>query len=116
MASLQKKGDAWYCQFLYGANGSKKRYTVTIGQVSDTEALQWKSRTENLLLRLRQGLLEVPRGVGVADFILHDGKPPVDPELARHKETTLHQLRESYLETFSNGANPLHGRHPSRLH
>ena len=65
MASLQKKGDAWYCQFLYGANGSKKRFTVTIGEVSDTEALQWKSRTENLLMRLRQGLLEVPRGTSL---------------------------------------------------
>lgn len=104
MASLQKKGDAWYCQFLYGVNGSKKRYTITVGEVPDTEALQWKSRTENLLMRLRQGLLEVPRGVGIADFILHDGKPPIEPDIAVAKETTLHQLRQAYVAAFSNGA------------
>ncbi len=104
MASLQKKGDAWYCQFLYGVNGSKKRYTITVGEVSETEAFQWKSRTENLLMRLRQGLLEIPRGVGIADFVLHDGKPPVEPDVAVAKETTFHQLRESYIAAFSNGA------------
>ena len=100
MASLQKKGDAWYCQFKYGG----KRHTITIGEVSDTEARQWKSRTEAVLMRLSQNLLQIPRGVSIADFILHDGKPPVDPELAQHRETTLHQLREAYLTTFSNGA------------
>src|SRR6185437_10859145 len=100
MASIQKKADAWYCQFTYGG----KRHTITIGEVTDTEARQWKSRTEALLMRLKQNLLQVPRGVSVADFIQHDGKPLVDPDLAEHRETTLHELREAYLRTFSNGA------------
>lgn len=100
MASLQKKGDAWYCQFIH----DRKRHTVTVGEVSQTEAYQWKTRTEQLLLRLRQNLLEVPPGVSVADFILFDGKPPVDPALSVRKDTTLGDLSSAYLATVSNGA------------
>lgn len=100
MASLQERNGSWRIIFQY----NQKQHAVTIGQVSQTEAAQWKSRAENLLMRLGQNLLEIPRGCGVTDFILHDGKPPVDPELVRHKETTLHQLRGAYIGTFSNGA------------
>ena len=102
MASLQKKGDAWYCQFSYGA----KRHTITIGEVSDTEAGQWKSRTETLLMRLSQNLLQIPRGVSIADFILHDGKPPVDLELAQHP---IHK-DETYNEYVGNAARQALGR------
>lgn len=81
-----------------------KRLTYTIGDVSTTEADQWKSRTENLLMRLRQNMLQIPRGVSVTDFILHDGHPPLDQDLASRNETTLHELRDGYVETFANGA------------
>jgi hypothetical protein len=50
MASIQKKSDAWYCQFT------------------------------------------------------HSGKPPVDPAIAVRKDTTLHELREEYVKTVSNGS------------
>lgn len=100
MASLQERNGSWRIIFQH----NHKQHAVTIGEVSETEASQWKSRAENLLMRLKQNLLEIPRGCSVADFILHDGKPPLDPELARHKDTTLHQLRDAYINTFSNGA------------
>jgi integrase len=100
MASLQRKGDAWYCQFVFAG----QRHTYTIGEVLEREAFRWKANTENLLLLVKQGRLEVPRGVAIADFILHDGKPPVDPSVLAHRETTLHQLREAYITTHSNGA------------
>lgn len=100
MASLQRKGDAWYCQFLYLG----KRYTFTVGDVPNAEAFQWKARCEQLLMRIKQGLLDVPRGVSISDFILFDGKPPVDPAIQEHKQTTLHELREAYLATHGNGA------------
>jgi hypothetical protein len=71
MASLQKKGESWYCQFLY----AKKRHTFTIGSVPESEALQWQSRTETLLMRIKQGLLQPPEDPNaIADFLLHDGK------------------------------------------
>lgn len=113
MASLQKKGDSWYCQFIY----AKKRRTFTIGPVEEKEALQWQSRTETLLMRLEQGLLHVPRGVSIADFILHDGKPPVaDPANDVTRETTLHELREAYLTTFGNGAIEKNTLYTARIH
>jgi hypothetical protein len=100
MAALQHRNGTWRLLFQY----NHKQHSVTVGEVSDTEARQWKAKAEHLLMRLNQNMIEMPRGVSIADFILHDGKPPVDPELARHKDTTLHQLREAYLKTFSNGA------------
>ncbi|HZZ44212.1 MAG TPA: hypothetical protein VFE58_14855 [Tepidisphaeraceae bacterium] len=72
MASLQKKGDSYYCQFIHGG----KRHTMTIGDVSKAEAHQWKSRTENVLMRLKQNMLELPDDCPIAEFIQHDGKPP----------------------------------------
>jgi integrase len=100
MASLQKKGDAWYCQFTYGG----RRHTFTVGKVAEREARRWKANAENLLLLVRHGRLEVPRGIAVTDFILHDGKPPVEPAVMVRNDTTLGQLREGYLNTVSNGA------------
>lgn len=100
MASVRERNGSWRLIFQHNL----KQHAVTIGKVSETEAHQWKARTENLLMRVRQNLLEIPRGVSVTDFILHDGKPPLDPDLAKAKDTTLHQLRKSYIDTFSNGA------------
>jgi integrase len=112
MASLQKKGNAWYCQFSYAG----RRHTFTIGEVTATEARRWKGNAENLLLLIRHGRLEVPRGVAITDFILHDGKPPVDPAIAVRKDTTLHQLREGYLNTVSNGAIETNTLTTARIH
>lgn len=112
MASLQRKGDAWYCQFLYLG----KRYTFTVGDVPEAEAFQWRARCEQLLMRIKQGLLDVPRGVAIADFILFDGKPPVDPAIQEHKQTTLHELREAYLATHGNGAIESNTLTTARIH
>jgi len=100
MASVQKKGDAWYCQVTYAG----RRHTFTIGKVAEREAHRWKANAENLLLLIRHGRLELPRGIAISDFILHDGKPPVDRAIAVRKDTTLRQLREGYLNAVSNGA------------
>jgi hypothetical protein len=100
MASVQKKADAWYCQVTYAG----RRHTFTIGKVAEREARRWKANAENLLLLIRHGRLEVPRGIAITDFILHDGKPPVDRAIAVRKDTTLRQLREGYLNAVSNGA------------
>lgn len=100
MAALQHRNGTWRLLFQY----SRKQHTVTIGEISENEARQWKAKAEHLLMRLNQNMIDMPRGVSIADFILHDGKPPTDPELARHRDTTLHQLREAYLQTFANGA------------
>jgi hypothetical protein len=48
MASLQKKGNGWYCQFLFPG----ERYTFTIGRVSKEQARAKSDRVDYLLMRL----------------------------------------------------------------
>jgi integrase len=92
MASLQKKGDCWYCQFLYQG----KRHTFTVGKVSDDEAETKAGQVDYLLMRLKQNLLQLPIGIDIVTFLQFDGKPPHDtPE---RDVLTLGDLRDRYLE------------------
>jgi integrase len=94
VASIQRKGDSWYCQFLY----RRERYTFTIGRVKEIEAHQWKAKVEFLLMRLKQHLLDLPPGCDIVTFVQYDGKPPGVLPLAP-KELTLSELREVYFKS-----------------
>ncbi len=72
MASLQKKGESYYCQFMYHG----KRHTFTVGAVSDKEADNKARQVDYLLMRLKQRLIVLPEGVDIVTFVEHDGKPP----------------------------------------
>lgn len=100
MAALQKIGETYYCKFMYAG----ARRTFTIGKVAEGEAYQWCTRTDQLLMRIKQGFLQVPDGVDVAEFIRLDGKVPVDPAITARKQSTLHELREAYVTAAGNGA------------
>src|SRR5947209_510804 len=100
MATLQVRNGSYRLLFQYAL----AQHSFTIGEVSSREAEQWKVRAEQLLMRIDQGLLAVPPGVKPADFIKHDGKAPPDPGLIKSHLTTFTQLRDAYLQTFSNGA------------
>ena len=78
MASLQKKGDSWHCQFLY----KKQRRTWVIGAVEEIEANAIKAKVEYLLMRIKQRLIDVPSGMDIVDFLICDGKPPDQPRAA----------------------------------
>jgi hypothetical protein len=52
MASIQQKGDGFYCQFFYLG----KCYTITAGAVSREEADAFAVSVDLLLLRLKQKL------------------------------------------------------------
>lgn len=93
MASLQKKGDAWYCQFIYHG----KRHTFTLGKVSDDEAHTKAGQVDYLLMRLGQDLLKVPPGMDIVTFIEFDGKPP--DEVPDRDSISLKSLKEKYLAT-----------------
>ncbi|OJW17050.1 MAG: recombinase XerD [Planctomycetales bacterium 71-10] len=98
MASLQQKKSGWYCQFLF----EKKRYTFALGPVAREEAEAKASHVEYLLLRLRQGLLEIPPDVDVVEFVRHDGTPPAKRTVHRaaaRRSGTLVELRDRYLAT-----------------
>ncbi len=68
MATLQTRNGSHRLLFQYAGT----QMTFTIGRVSDAEARQWKAKAEHLLMRVEQGLLEVPPGVSLSDFIKHD--------------------------------------------
>ncbi len=76
MASLQQKGEGWYCQFVH----ARRRHTFALGKVSQSEAEAKAAQVDYLLLRLKQRLIELPPGVGIVEFVQHDGKPPNRPE------------------------------------
>ena len=71
MATLQKKGNGWYCQFLHHG----KRHTFTIGRVSKAEARAKSDQVGYLLMRLKQRLIELPPGVDIVEFVQRDGRP-----------------------------------------
>ena len=72
MASIQRKGRNWYCQFCYFGD----RHTFTIGRVSEDEAHAKSAQVDYLLVRLRQRLIELPPGVDIVAFVQYDGKLP----------------------------------------
>ena len=96
MASVQKKGKGWYCQFVYHG----KRHTVSIGRVSENEARATSDQVNYLLMRLRQRLIELPPGVDIREFLQRDGQasaPAFTP--AQTGELTLGEFRDRYIAT-----------------
>lgn len=98
MASIQKKGQAYYCQFCYLG----KRHTVTIGDVSDEEAEAFAGSVDLVLLRLKQKLLTIPPGVDITDFVKHGGKVP-ESIVAAPDRITYAGFKKRYLDTYRNG-------------
>ena len=115
MASLQRKGNGWYCQFVF----EKKRRTFAIGAVSKEEAEAKASQVEYLLLRLRQGLIERPASVDIVEFVLHDGKPPARRTTPRPaaavRSGTLAELRDRFLSTHA-GAHEKNTLYTAAIH
>lgn len=99
MASLQKKGDAFYCQFCYLG----KRHTVTVGKVSEREAEAFAGATDQILLRIKQKLITLPPGVGIDEFVLMGGKTPEQP-VPTVEAISFSAFKQKYLETHGNGA------------
>lgn len=99
MASIQRKGDGWYCQFLY----LRRRHTFAAGKVDEAEAESIRARVEHVLMRLKQGLMALPAGGDVVEFVRHDGRPPAAKAAAATAATFL-QFREAYLATVGHGA------------
>ena len=99
MASIQQKGDAFYCQFCFKG----KRHTVTVGKVSRQEADAFARKVDYFLLRIKQRLLTLPPGTTICEFILQDGKV-AEPVAAVTEKLTFAHLKEKYLETQRHGS------------
>jgi len=113
MASLMRRGDRCYCQFVFQG----KRHCFSLGPVAPDEANHKVNQVDYLLMRLRQGLLKLPPGVDIVTFLQFDGKPAEETPPPRGA-VTLGQLRDRYLEVHAGSLEPttitgmrLHFRH-----
>jgi hypothetical protein len=96
VASLQERKGSFRVIFRYHG----KQHFVTIGSVSRDEAESKAAQVDYLLMRLKQGLIEIPAGVSVVDFVLHDGKPPAGQHLLPTEQVvSLVAVRDRYLAT-----------------
>lgn len=114
MASLQKKGNNWYCQFVH----EKKRHTFAVGPVTDEEARAKAAHVDYLLLQLRQGLIELPASVDIVEFVRHDATPPAKRTVHRPKASnggTLAELRDRFLAAHA-GAHEKNTLYTASIH
>jgi hypothetical protein len=115
MASLQKKGNSYYCQFVYHG----KRHTFTVGAVEESEADNKARQVDYLLMRLKQKLIVLPDGTDIVTFIEHDGNPPdAGPTLpdTPRQAVTIGHLKDSYLSTYANGTIEANSLYTCKIH
>jgi integrase len=118
VASIQERKGVYRVIFRHEG----KQYFVPIGKVGEQEAQAKAAHVDYLLLRLKQGLIELPEGVGVVEFIQFDGKPPakgVAKPVA--KRATLASLRDEFAaaragarEASTQKTTAVHFRHLAR--
>src|SRR3954447_18230249 len=97
MASLQKKGNSWYCQF-YCQN---RRFTFAVGRVTKPQAEAKATKAGEIVELLERGVLKLPQGMGVATFVKHDGQPAAPSESQKvQQKSSLGELRDSYLKAY----------------
>lgn len=98
MASVQQKGNGWYCRFLYHG----KRHTFSVGPVTQEEAEAKASNVDYLLLRLKQRLATIPPGVTIVDYVQFDGKQEEKSEDDQPvtEQIGLEKFRDRYLKVF----------------
>jgi hypothetical protein len=96
MASIQERAGTFRVIFRFHG----KQHFLAIGKVSPQEAEAKAAQVDYLLMRIKQGLIELPPGIGIGEFMQHDGKPPVANVVKRRRKAlTLEVLRDRYLST-----------------
>jgi hypothetical protein len=115
VASVQKKGETFYCQFVHGG----KRHTVTVGKVSRSGADAFATRTEELLGLLARGRLTLPPGIAITRFVLRDGRvEEAQPDAPAKvlEPLKLSDFKATYLEARSGGSMEANSLATARMH
>src|SRR4051812_8508437 len=100
MAALQERNGSYRVIFNY--RGQQRAFTL--GRVAEAEAKAKAAQVDYLLMRLKQGLIEMPPGCDAVAFFRHDGAPPSAPApmpSAPASAPTLADLRDRYLDTHA---------------
>ncbi len=96
MAWTQFRSGSYRILFRHGG----KQHAFTIGGVSQAEADAKAAHVDYLLMRLKQGLIELPAGVDIVSFVEQDGHAaPAQKATARRQSATVGSLRDAYLAT-----------------
>lgn len=107
-----QQADRFYCQFVFHG----KRQCFSLGKVDPQEAEAKSAQADYLIMRLKQGLLQIPPGMDIVSFLQFDGKPP--EQAAPRDAVTLKFLRDEYLKvhTSSLETTNTHGMGPHFKH
>jgi integrase len=101
MAAVQERNG--HFRIIFRAFG--KQHSLNLGAVSAQEADSKRAQVDYLLMRLKQGLLTLPPGVDLVEFVQHDGQPPERTRSVESPKKVIYisNLQEGYLATHSNG-------------
>ncbi len=101
MAALQNRNGSYRVFFEY----QRKQRVFTLGRVTEAEARSKADQVDYLLMRLAQGLIELPPASDIVEFVRQDGKVKLTKggTVAPVAKLTLASLRDRYLETHGNG-------------
>ena len=101
MAALQNRDGSFRVFFEY----QRKQRVFTIGRVAEAEARLKADQVDYLLMRLGQGLIELPPSIGIVEFVRQDGKVVLTKggTVIPVPKLILGSLRDRYLETHGNG-------------
>jgi integrase len=99
MASLELRNKTYRVVFMYG--GHKYGYSLDTGDQETAEGL--RGGVEKTLMLLSQGILKVPEGADVIDFVRNGGTAQ-EKTTPAPAPTNIQQLKERYLEAQGAGA------------
>jgi integrase len=100
MANLQERNGKFRIQFFH--QGRLRGFSL--GKVPRADAESKKGQVEYLLRCLKQGIKVLPHGVGIVEFLKHDGQPPAPSASVQDQPVTLARLWSDYESAHANGS------------
>lgn len=99
MASIQERRGSFRVIFRHEG----RQFFVALGRIERREAEAKAAQVDYLLLRIKQGLVAVPPGVDLGEFLMSDGRMESPRDAA---PLTLDSLRSKYLDTHRDSLEP----------
>jgi integrase len=112
MAWLELDPDSQRYKVCFRFGGKRFKKSLKTGNQSEAEILA--GGVEKTLLRLEQGLIELPEGADILSFVLSDGKRQEKPKATR--QLTLEGFFQQYREKLPAGAMEANSLDTVKLH
>lgn len=98
MASLERRNETYRIVFMHGG----RKHSFSLGNANQQMAEALLGGVEKTLLFIGQGLLEVPAGCDLIEFVRSGGKVKEPKRPAAHV-STFAELKDAYLDSQANG-------------